>query len=458
MSLLRVFPPVLALVTLTAAPASAAGPGVTEIASIAELRGALTASGQKIRMKPGTYLVQDALADKQTVFQASGSDNEFDLRGVTIQVDTQVLATLKTKRAHELTTYRVTGSNNTFEGAIFEDVGDAPPARSLSDFHVAGNGNVFRDCTFIIRGSAPYGYGSLFGKGTERTYQGVLRKHAGMSVRGDNIQVLGCRFFVETFGHAISMHGAQDTLIRDTTVEGRLRSTDDILAETSGPAFEMKFRDMDGHPIPPGCMLALTEDGIRAYFDENHDGKRRTGAITVINCMVKRMRGGITLSLASKPAHVEGCTVTESGWTGNAYDVPSGSVVKNCKGDAAYSPLLNQYRSNKSDTSIALEVLPAAEYRGPHPLAIINGTGHTITLAGSGLAAPRDCQIILGAPSGRGESGDDDEKESAVTAKNIQLANTTPQPVLLTDKTSNCTIASKGPVTNQGAGNQIRRP
>ena len=426
-----------------------------EISSIAELRSALNDTGRKVRMKPGVYLVRDALPDNQTVFKATGSDNHFDLRGVTIQVDTEVLAKMKAKRAHELVTYRVTGNNNIFEGAVFEDVGDHPPARSLSDFFVSGDGNVFRGCRFIVRGSAPYGYGCLFGKGTERTYQRLLQKHAGMSVRGDNIQVIGCYFSIATFGHAISIHGADNTLIRDTTIEGELRLTDDLLKETSGPAFDLKFTDIKGRPIPAGYMLALTEDGIRAYLDGDHDGKRRTGAITVINCTVKRMRGGITLSLAGKPAYVEGCTVIECGWTGHAYDLPGGSTVKNCKGDTAYSPLLNQNRANKSNTTIALELLPAAEYRGAHPMAIINGTGHRVSLTTSGPPAPKACDILLGGTTMQGTVSEEEDSDDVVFAKNIQLTNNTSQAVTLTDKASNCTVTSQGPVANQGPANKI---
>jgi len=430
-------------------------PGFTEISSIGEFRAALTESAGKVRMKPGVYLVQDALPDNQTLFLASGSNNHFDLRGVTIQVDTAVLARLTAKKAHDLTTYRVTGSNNTFEGAIFEDIGEHPPSRSLADFTVTGDGNIFRDCRFIVRGSAPYGYGCLFGKGTERTYEGLLQKHAGLSVRGDNIQIIGCAFFIHTFGHAISMHGSQNTLIRDTTIEGELRPTDDLLKETSGPAFDLKFTDLRGRPIPAGYMLSLTEDGIRAYFDGDHDGKKRTGAITVINCTVKRMRGGITLALASKPAHVENCTVIESGWTGGAYDVPSGSIVKNCKGDAAYSPLLNQCRSNKNDTTIALELIASTEYRGAHPLAIINGSGHRVTLTTSAPPLPPACDILVGAATTLGTLSEDEGNDDPSSASNVQLTNTTRQPVTLTDTSSHCTVASQGPVTNQGTANQI---
>ena len=435
------------------------------IDSIVQLREALLASGQKIRMKPGTYFVEDCLADGQTVFHATGSNNHFDLRGVILQVDTAVLAQMKAKAAHDLATYRIDGNHQTFEGAVFEDVGEKPPAISLPEFEIAGDGNVFKDCTFTIRGSAPYGYGRLFGKGKGRgefkpTLGERLRKHSAMSIRGDNTQVLGCKFFIRTFGHAISIHGAQDTLVEDTYIEGTLRPTAEILRETSGPAFDQKFIDMFHRPIPSGQMLALAEDGIRAYNNGEKNGQtRRTGAITVLHCTVKRMRGAISLSLASKPARVEDCTVVEAGWTGAGYNVPSDSSVKNCKGDAAFSPLLNQDRSNKRGADISIEVLDAPESCAGHPLAILNGTDHHVTLTHrSAKPLPVSLKILVGAAGDDASPGDEDgenRKAAEVFGKGLRLNNQTPQAVLLTAQSSACVVNSAGPPTDHGRGNQV---
>lgn len=440
-------------------------PGFRVIASIAQLREALRADGQKIRMTPGVYLVEDAIEDNQTVFRATGSNNEFDLRGVTLQIATEVLARMKAQRAHDLATYRIHGSGLTFEGATFEDVGDKPPAISLPEFDVQGNGNVFKDCTFIIRGSAPYGYGRLFGKGKGRnefkpTLGARLQKHSAMSIRGDHTKVLNCNFLIQTFGHAISIHGAQDTLVQDTLIEGTLRPTAEILRETSGPAFEQKFHDMFHRPIPTGRMLALAEDGIRAYNNGDNNGKsRRTGTITVLNCTVKRMRGAISLSLASQPARVENCTVIEAGWTGDGYNVPSGSIVKNCRGDAAFSPLLNQARSNKRGADIGIEVLDAAKYCGNHPLAVVNGADHRVTLTRRGVKPfPLNLNILLGS-AGDEASAEEDAREgraaTAVFSKNVRLTNETDQPVLLSEKSSACVVTTAGPVSDHGTANKV---
>ena len=80
-------------------------PGFTVISSVCELRDCLAASGQRIRMKPGTYSITNAEPDRKTVVHVRGNDNYFDLRGVTLQLDTQILGALRGK-VHELCVYR----------------------------------------------------------------------------------------------------------------------------------------------------------------------------------------------------------------------------------------------------------------------------------------------------------------------------------------------------------------
>ena len=424
-------------------------PGFTVIGSLAELRDCLAASGQKIRMRPGVYQVVSADQDHKTVFHVGGSGNYFDLRGVTIQIDTKVLAALRGK-VHELAVYRVPGSNLTFEGALFEDVGDEPPYHGLSDFSILGNGNTFKDCTFIVRGSAPYGYGDLFGKGAGAKVH--LQKHAAMSVHADNTKILGCRYFIRTFGHAIHMHGAQNTLVQDVYVEGALRRSDEILAEKDGPAARLAYKDHDDRPIPKGVMICLAEDGIRAYHNGGRDQPERlTGDITVVNCTVKRMRGGITLALASGKVEVRGCTVTESGYPGDAYSVPSAGLIRNCRGDAAYTPLLRLGYSHKQKADVELELLDSVPRVGNDLLALINGHGHKVTITPSPAMATSKDLVIAVAQAYRG----DEEDVGKTAASNVELNNRTAHRVLLSPSSSDCTVRSLGPVTDQGTHNTV---
>ncbi len=441
------------LAVLRAAESEVVRPGFRLIETMAELRRCMTTDGHKVRMKPGLYRVTDTEADRKTVFRVSGSNNVFDLRGVTIQLDTHLLAGLRGK-THQLATYRVTGSGNLFEGGTFENLGEEPPYTSLSEFSLTGDGMVFQDCTFIIRGSAPYGYGDCFGKG--RQHKVNLQKHAAMSVVGDNIRISGCRFYIHTFGHAIHMHGAQNTFIKDVTIEGALRLSDEILAETSGLAVKLGFKDVYDRPIGKGKMICLAEDGIRAYLDgERHGKTRRTGDITVEGCTVKRMRGGIALSLASGRVTVRDCVVTESGYPGCAYSVPSKGSIRNCRGDAAYTPLLHLGYSHKSSADIELELLDAPRYTGNDLLALLNGSYHKIKITKPDTDSkplPVDLKIVCGQTYRA-----DEEDVGKTSAKSITLDNQTRQPVLLTDLSSGCTITSQGAVTDRGSGNKIIR-
>jgi len=433
-------------------------PGFKVINSVAALRAAMNASNGKIRMKPGEYPVTDAMDDNVNVFLANGSNNDFDLRGVTLKIDTTVLANLRGKAQH-LVTFQIKGSGLTFDGATFEDVGENPPYTSTAEFTVSGDNDTFTSCTFIIRGSAPYGYGLMFGKGRGSNAKD-LQKHSAMAVSGNGTRILGCKFYMYTFGHAIHMHGAQNTLIQDTYIEGKLRSSDEILAEKTGPAAEAGYRDAFGKPLEKGLMIALPEDGIRAYGPSTEARPRttgETGVITAINCTVIRMRGGINLAEATKPARVENCTVRESGWPGANYRLPSGSIVRDCKGDAAYAPLLVLDMNTMKDTSIALEVLDAKAYTRDHFLAVINGSGHKITLTkNDGKALGANLPVVCGQGGARWH----DEKVGsgkAPKAQGITLINNTPQPVILTKDASGCTVKSHGSVSDAGAANTVAK-
>ena len=87
------------ILTFSVAPPSEGveSPGVAQdlvrVSSIEGLRRVMTKSHQHIKMAPGTYVVSDLL-DSRTVFHLSGSDNLYDLSGVTIQIPLSTLRTM----------------------------------------------------------------------------------------------------------------------------------------------------------------------------------------------------------------------------------------------------------------------------------------------------------------------------------------------------------------------------
>lgn len=437
-------------------------PGFTIVDSIAQLREVMQRDDQKVRMKPGTYRVEDTWPDDaQSVFIVSGSNNHFDLRGVTIEVPTAIYRDMR-GRVHSLAGYRIHGQRSTFEGATFENTGDHPPHRSLPEFSVRGDDNRFVGCRFIIRGSAPYGYGDYYGKGGGSAVR--LQKHSAMSVGGDRTVIEDCHFRIHTFGHGISIHGAQDTVIRNVRLCGDVRPTNDIYHETSGPAARFEYKIMSpswkkDEPIPRNQVVHVTEDGIRAYTRGSRDGQiRATGGITVEDCTVLRMRGGITLGLAGQPATVTGSRVIDCA---HGYSVPSHSVVRDSAGNAAFGPLLIMPYSHKRGADIELELTPSEETRGDHPLTSITGRGHRIRITAAEDLEPATLRpIVIGrVPGGRytPDNTSEEELRSRHRATNIVLRNLTPHPVHLTPYAHDGDIHSRGPITDRGERNQLQR-
>ena len=107
------------LVCANAFSARAAEPGPQLIGSLAELAEYAGRSGQHVKMRPGVYQLADllppevidqrraeAVADAERrgtkrldtyLFRFAGSDNTFDLSGVTIEVDTRLLRCERSK-------------------------------------------------------------------------------------------------------------------------------------------------------------------------------------------------------------------------------------------------------------------------------------------------------------------------------------------------------------------------
>ncbi len=438
-------------------------PGFTVVDSIAQLRKVMQRDDQNIRMKPGTYRVEDTWPDDaQSVFVVSGSNNHFDMRGVTIEVPTEIYRDMR-GRVHSLAGYRIHGHHNTFEGATFENTGDHPPHQSLPEFSVRGDDNRFTGCRFIIRGSAPYGCGDYYGKGGGSAVR--LQKHSAMQVGGDRTVIEDCDFRIHTFGHGIFMQGAQDTVIRNITMEGELRRTCELYEEEGGIAARFDYQIMyppwhKGRPIPRKRMLSLSEDGIRAYvYGTDREGnRRRTGHITVENCTIKQMRGGITICMA-RSGTITDSTVLDAGC--HAYSVPSDGVVRNSRGNAAYGPLLVMPYKQHRRADIELELLDAPHAMGDHPLARITGDGgHRIRIEYAGKRPPEALRPII-----VGSVGDRYTEENTPpgqlirhhVARRIRLENRTPHPVQLTRFAIDCRVTSEGPVEDDGEDNAIEQ-
>ncbi len=437
-----------------------------EISSLDELAEYAAKSGNEVRMKPGTYEVKKTYYadDPKIVFNFSGSSNTFDFTDVRIEIDTQVYADMpNSKNPHGYMGFHIYGDHITFVGGEFEDVGEKVGPRGNNEFVIMGNDFAMTNCAVTIRGSAPYGYGDLYGKG--RGAFTKLQKHALMSVMGDRILVEDCDFKVFSYGHGIHMHGAQDSVFRNVKMLGALRLTDEIYKEKTGLAARHNYKIMfppwkQGWPIPKGQMLSLTEDGIRAYVrGTNKDGEtRNTGHVTIENCKVVRMRTCIALAAASS-ATVTDCTVREAG--GTAYGLPSNCTLRRCKGDASFSPLLSIPYSNRRNADIELELVETKRDAGDHNLANIVGSGHRIKFAYNGKLRPKKQRpIVLGSTGTRYREDNTDQKElrEKNNASRITLINETPHPVYLTEFSSDNQVVTRGSVKDRGDDNKKQKP
>jgi hypothetical protein len=378
--------------------ARAAAPAVVELDSLADLERHAALDGQTIRLKPGVYrsadlLTPDAIAARRerqefAVLNFSGNDNTFLLDGVEIIHDTALRHALRPPI--HTTEFLLSGRRNTLRGLVITCVGEGTsPAGAL--FQISGDGNTVSDCVFTVTGSFPYGYGDLFGKGGKPVIG--HRKHSGFLVTGDSARVLRCKLYMRSFGHGFFIQGGDNHHFEDCHVEGVMRSTDDMLAETSGPAFDknfaMEIRNRQGeHRVLPGYMKSLSEDGFRTYGQNKN--------LTFINCVARNMRGGFELR-TREPVRLVNCSAfgNERGfWV-------SGAVMENCRGDAEFGPLLFV---EGSGARIDLALLPAESDAVIHALALIHGEDHRIRLTAREGRRTRPLPIRIGyGPPAAGE-------------------------------------------------------
>jgi hypothetical protein len=422
------------------------------VSSIRELRAAMAQSDQSITMKPGTYTVEDRL-NGTTVFEFSGSNNTFTFTDVKILIPIKLLASMDFNPIHAHVSYLLTGSHLTFIDGTFEDIypngmkdatdfvsynqqEDLAPVRQMTEFKLLGDHITFNGCTITVRGSYPYGYGDMWGKGRGAVVK--LKKHAGINVIGSNCTLEGVDLSVLAYGHGIFMQlGADNTLINNCKLQGRVRLGADMLAEGEGSLphqfdYTVKFGYLDGKPIPPTKMFALTEDGIRNY--------KGTGKVTVKNTTVCNFRGGISFAVGEE-AHVENVHLVncEHGFT-----LPGNSRVINCTGDAAYGPVILCPYPKNADDMYDIKIIDRPS-TGDHHLADIVGRDLKIRFTYEGAMPDTLRPITFGQKQGGGSGN----------ATDIQIANQTPHPILLKKEASDISGTSNGRVTDQGKGNKI---
>ncbi|MGJ8695823.1 MAG: LamG-like jellyroll fold domain-containing protein [Verrucomicrobiaceae bacterium] len=418
-------------------------------------------------MTPGTYRITPAdvtsgLFPSTPLLNFSGHNSTFDFSGVTIEVETEVFRSFGNVDVVEVGVF---GEDLVLKNLTLIDIGTARPQRTALGMVLDGRRNRVEGFSQTIRGSYPYGYGDIFGKGAGYVVKHF--KHSAILVRGDSNHLLNCDVFHRAYGHGIFCQGSLDAVIEGCYVEGEMRSSDEVLAEagTGTHADVVNFEtdwaaDPVGDPTGPGYtlqagwMFSLQEDGIRAYnTGPDPDGvTRNTRNLQVIDCTVKNMRSGVTIGFCDNTKYVEGCVSLgcENGfWVGT-----EGQIVE-CAGDAQFGPLLENNYQNDRDSVVDLTVLDSGAVYGDHPLAYIGGNGHNITLRQPAASVNQNLEIMVnGIRQGLRQFAVNPQYND-FSSNNVVLNNLTNYPVVLGAKSTGTSGQSGGMVTDNGTSNGL---
>ncbi|MCH6255977.1 carbohydrate-binding protein [Puniceicoccaceae bacterium K14] len=443
----------LAMVTITQA--------ADTVNSLAELEPYLDDDNADVILAPGTYTVtaedlsnglysNTAPIDTGTrvFFLFSGSNSTYDFTGVTLEVET---AAFQTSGMGEFREIHIVGNNNILKNLTMVDVGsvyDRPNHRG-QNIVVDGQSNRIEGFHMTIKGSHPYGYGDVFGKGGPQTIKHY--KHSALLVRGESNHIKDCTLIHRSYGHAIFMQAASNPTIEGCYIEGETRTTDEMLAETSGPAFDIDFLTIWGFRLPPGFTKSTGEGGIRAYNAGATviDGvfyDRGASNPTLLNNTIVNMRTGVTLTHASGTRYVEGCSTIgcERG-----YAIGRGDIV-NCSSDVQHGPAFGVDYESDSGINADITILPHGDdsrghFNGGRHVAYIAGSNHNLTFRTTATDFEQGLEINVGGDVRIMSSLEVEENRAAT---DITINNYTGYPLILDDAAVNITYESDGPVTD----------
>lgn len=416
----------------------------------------LTQDNVTATLSPGTYTI-DAADVNSTYgtprFEFWGNNSTYDFTGVTINFAADIYDS-NLSMSH----MQVFGNNNVLKNLSMIDLCDKYGTAGKSggvNLIIDGTNNRVEGFYFEIRGSYPYGYGDSFGKGG--TYTIKHWKHSGVLVRGDYNHLLNCTLMQESYGHCIFMQAANHPTIEGCYVETETRTTDDMLAETSGPAFDIGFMTVWGFTLPGGFTKSMTEAGIRAYNAGNTyiDGvwySRGTNDPTIINNTLINTRVGVTLTHATGFKYVAGCTAigTERG-----YAIGSG-LIENCYSDVKHGPAFGVDYDNDSGITADITIIPheGTNYNGSKHIAYIQGNNHNLTFRSTVENPEQVLEVTVGGDFNHiSASQPTDVGDSPATSMIIN--NLTGYPMIVDDNTSGITGQTIGTLTDAGASTNV---
>lgn len=358
-----------------------------EVGSLADLARVAAQDDREIRLKPGVYrmdeyLTADVLAGIRAerkgksgrppvpMFVFRGGGNRIDAEGAVIEIDNALYRKLPGGYVRCII---VQGAGNTITGLSIRHVG--PDTGSGGNtLSLAGDHTTLENVTVHVYGSFPYGYGDLLGKGGPNLVG--IRKQSGIQVLGSGSVLRRCRVYSRAFGHCFYIQQGGDIRLEDCYAEGVMRSTDEMLRDTSGPAFDLGFKSVyvnrDGrHVINPGYVKSLVEDGFRTYGN--------AGRVTLLNCTAINTRAGFEIGArddAPEKTILENCVARGCE---RAFLIGSQTIVRRSRGDIAHGPLL--YLRGGRDSDVELELVGDGPRSLVHAVATIAGENHRVRLS-----------------------------------------------------------------------------
>ncbi|KJD37266.1 hypothetical protein PW52_02265 [Tamlana sedimentorum] len=422
---------------------------IIEISSIAEFKKYINQDNVHVKLKPGNYQI-DA-AEKIRFIEITGNNSYFDLTGARFMVDTKLFNRpdlIKSNDGNSMyCAIEISGNHTTLEGLYIETYGDTPGRQSKNKvFNLVGEHVILKNVEVRTAGSSPWGYGYLYGLGG-----GDVRKMNGIRIGypAKNVKLLECKVHMRAMGHAIFLQGAENTLIEGCEVDGLLRTTDAMLAETSGYGFDKNFYAAKGNYIEgtivaadgkilPGEIISLSEDGIRIYPEYNGFKTKNT---TVKNCTVTQMRRGICTGLGAASDTVIDCIVRDCVATG--FNVGNGDTLINCSANAKYGEAFCIPYTNAKNAKVDITILDSRNGLANNLLAKINGTGHSVLIkTDNNEYIPETMAIKLSVWEGYGNFNEN----ATMHATDITLDNQTSTEVIKFNGTKHLKVKSVGKV------------
>jgi hypothetical protein len=469
------------------------------IASLEELSEYASKDDVHVKMEPGTYHITldnytDLLGINYDVRRSAdanvggqwgpnayllkfgGYRSYYDLRDVTITYETRLLNVFPDGLTGWKESYGkpplevciVTGDQSIIRGMNVRPVHKPEqwaertyPVRSARTLTLwEPHRTMLQDVSIQTKGSIPYGYGRLLGKGGNAVTR--LRKHSASQLGGRDNLIVGLDLQSGSYGHLCMVSPYRYYYI-DSTFSGEMRRSDEMLAETEGPLAELDYETKYGK-LEPGMMVSLQEGGLRTYHNLQEEHKLLTTTIS-------KSDGGTGLVNGSAPVFMSNCRFIKNGT--KDISISSGSTVRNGQADVRYSPALQLGGKHAPDgdpenIEIDLELLPSPtegiqqQYAHFHPTAgaklkfqgaLIAGDGHDITLrkAEDDLQLSEPRPIVIG--SHWFSKGGPDLSVGGAT--DVTLENRTGQPTILRETAENCTVTTSGPVEDRGENNTI---